>query len=154
MRRAAISRTVERLQENLARSARWLCILVLLGLVVRHVTRAGGFELRAPATVFSRAFLTQRAQEPLLLFLREARDQLPAGASIAVLAPGDPDSIYLLALGQLPRQRVVRLPDGEPGTAPVGLPEYAAVFGERPRDPRYRPLLPLAGGRLERRAAP
>lgn len=80
------------------------------------------------------------------------RDHVPVGASIAIEAEGDADIVYLLALGQLPRQRVEKADALETIASLANPVEYVAVLGHRWRHPGYRPVTRLNGGWLYLRA--
>lgn len=90
----------------------------------------------------------------MLRFLGEVRGRLPVAASIAVHTHGDAQLVYLLALGQLPGQRLVTIVAAESSSAPESRPEYVAVFEQRWRHAGYRRVARLDGGWLYRRSQP
>jgi hypothetical protein len=129
---------------------RWLGYAVLVGLLAAQIVRRGPLELRAPRTVLSNSHPAQKAHEPYLLFLREVRSIIPRNAAITVI-PTDPTDItqYLIALGQLPEQRVLLPPvlgGPQPGTVP-GPHFFAAQAADLPSGP-YRLIRRLPGGNL------
>ncbi len=123
----------------------------LLAAAVRFCLSRGPLTLRAPASVLSNAHWVMKAAEPYLLYLGSLRERLPEGATVVVLSPYSKDdspigTSYLMALGQLPRQRVVPWTVlRDPAAAP---PRYVAVFGRSFHDDRYRLLARTAGDEL------
>jgi hypothetical protein len=115
--------------------------LALLAAGVVFCFSGGPLTLRPPATVLSHAHWVMQASEPYLLYLRSLRARLPAGASIVVLSPysaQDPPTgvSYLMALGQLPDQRVVPWTVLRDGVSKP--PRYVGVFRRGFHDDRYR----------------
>jgi hypothetical protein len=89
----------------------------------------------------------QRASIPFLRFLRAVQPHLPSEGTVAVLFPqlaGDMTP-YLIAIGQLPDQKVL------PPAALGDGPEWVACFGQCVADPRYRHVASVEGGSLFRR---
>jgi hypothetical protein len=84
-------------------------------------------ERGAPArakTIASRTGLSPKASENALLLLARARREIPAGATVAFIddrKPGSAAGNYAVAVGQLPRHRVV--PGGE-----IAKAEYVIVL--------------------------
>ena len=112
--------------------------------------------MRAPASVLSNAHWVMKGAEPYLLYLVSLRSRMPRDATIVVLSPyskEDPPTgtSYLMALGQLPDQRVLpwtvlRDPSVEP-------PRYVAVFRRGFHDDRYRLVSQTADDQLWELAA-
>jgi hypothetical protein len=82
--------------------------LLLLAMSAREMLRRG-----APArarTIVSRTGFSPRQSEEALLLLAAARHQIPDGATVVFINDRKPDSEgvnYAVAVGQLPRQRVL-----------------------------------------------
>jgi hypothetical protein len=114
--------------------------LVFVVLEVRLIRSRGPIRWQAPDTVVSNGHPAQRLSLPLLRLLREVREALPPGASVAVIGPnaGTPGASMddWLAIGQLPRNEVVAgqaLADA--GSSP---PRFLAVDHPGYSDDRYR----------------
>jgi hypothetical protein len=116
-------------------------IAILLASGIVFCVSRGPLTLRHPATVLSNAHWVMKASEPYFLYLNSLRERIPAGATIVVLSPYSADEMpsgtsYLMAVGQLPAQRVVpwdvlRNPAADP-------PRYVGVFRRGFHDDRYR----------------
>lgn len=121
--------------------------LALAGVSVVLLVRRGPLSLDAPRTIYSNAHPAQRGSEPLLLLLKDARAVLPSSATVVVLPanPADANSVYLIAVGQLPEQHV--LPPGSMGSA-----EFLLFHGTGEAPPGFRRIRDFPSGSLFRRA--
>lgn len=132
-----------------------LTVLILLAATAGFLRRGGPIDFRRPATVLARSPSVVARSSPYLQFLSAVAERVAPGASVLVVtdrAPGTKEIIdYLIALGQLPEQRLLS-PD-DPSLAPGGPPpEYVAAFHRDFEDARYRRVAPLPGGVLYRLA--
>lgn len=123
--------------------------LHFLLLETRIVRSRGPIVWERPATVVSNSHPGQRPNAPFLLFLKDVRGLLPAGATVAVIGPNVRDTSAplddLVAIGQLPRNDV--LPSWtavQEGSAP----RFLAVYRGTNEDARYRLFAILEAGRL------
>ena len=123
--------------------------LALAGVSVALLVGRGRLSLEAPRTIYSNAHPAQRASEPLLLLLKDARAVLPAAAAVVVL-PADPladaGGMYLIAVGQLPAQHVLP-PDS------IGSAEFVVSYGARADLPGFRRIRDFPSGSLFRRTS-
>jgi hypothetical protein len=140
--------------DGLARSViRFFGTVTLLAALVHFDESRGPLRLVAPRTVFSNGHPSQQAIEPYLLFLRDAREFLPPGASVLVeLAPGTTNPtppnlapFFYVALGQLPDQRVIPSPPELRGRE---VDEFMACFGGECSLTGYREFVRLPTGVL------
>jgi hypothetical protein len=115
-----------------------------LGLLV---VRAGPLSISPPRTIVTWGAPAARPVSPYLVFLSELRAELPEGAAVRIVAPrgpsGDVSMNFEIAVGQLPRQRVLR------EDAPASIGGYVAVY-EAPPPAGARLLRRLDGGDLYR----
>lgn len=128
-------------RELLRRAVAATSTAALLAAAVLFCLSRGPLTLRPPATVLSNAHWVMKGAEPYLLYLKSLSRRIPPDATIVVLSPYSKDDAptgtsYLIALGQLPAQRVLpwtvlRDPGAEP-------PRYVAVFRRGFSDHRYR----------------
>jgi len=129
-----------------------LCIVALTTAIVDRLARTGPLTFRPPATVFSNGSPALRSVDPYLMFLAALRDVLPAGATVRLVAPGDPthDSWmnFEIAIGQLPRQKVIRADAGERRGG-----EFIAAY-QNPLEGLGRPVMRHPLGLLYWRPAP
>ncbi len=113
----------------MSRSASLLASAVLLVLCGREMIVRG-----APArakTIASRTGLSPRGSENALLLLERARHELPDGATVVFLddrKPGSAGVNFAVAVGQLPKQRV--LPAEREGEAQYVLLLHGGEGGE------------------------
>ncbi len=127
--------------------------LFFLALSARLIHARGPIVWEAPSTVVTNSHPSQRHAVPFLLFLRDLRDRLPPGASIAVIGPDVRNDSAplddLIAIGQLPRNDVV--PVWAFLQRKIPPPRFLAVQLEDYSDDRYRLIASLEGGRLYER---
>jgi len=80
------------------------------GTLAFRIVRAAPLSLRLPPTIFTNAHPASRPVSPYVIFLAAVREIVPAGAVVRVVAPrqptGDISMNFLIAVGQLPEQRV------------------------------------------------
>lgn len=128
-----------------------LCGAALLAALGYRIAASGPLTLASPRTALSR---TQPGLEEIVIFFQKVERRVPSGRSVAVIpAPGHPIAspliFYYLALGQLPRHRVLYAEsphfDGRP-------PDYVASFRMRVDDGRLALVATLPEGFLYRRA--
>ena len=128
--------------------ARRLAITALAAAFAAALLRSGPPALRAPETIVSNS--PQRDDSREILLLRRIEPALPPEETVA-LVPRDPNLAeydFLIALGQLPRQRVVssRVVSTSPAGSP--LPRFVATAADAFSDPRYRLVRRFAEGAL------
>jgi hypothetical protein len=138
-------------RDALRRTVASIGTAALLAAAIAFCVSGGPLTLAAPESVVSNAHWVMKASEPYLRYLVSLRDRIPAGATIVVLSPYSKDdspigTSYLVALGQLPAQRVVpwtvlRDPGAEP-------PRFVAVFRRGFHDDRYRLVSQTADDQL------
>ncbi len=126
----------ESARENVLRVA----IASLLAASLVQIAQRGEILLTAPRTIVSNGLAS--FYDPLLVFLSEVSRSIPAGATVSLVAPSGRDPAnwmdYMVAIGQLPKQRVVFAPRFIPSGAPGEAPRFAVCYGGEFRDPRYR----------------
>jgi hypothetical protein len=115
-----------------------LTALVLAVALVREYRHRGGPYFEVPFTVESHTWVQQNDIRDVLALCKRARRFIPRGKTVTVVRPGQAPNydatIYLAAVGNLPRQDVVapRL-DGDDDK----LPQYVIAVREPFNHPRY-----------------
>jgi hypothetical protein len=118
----------------------WLAIAVFLSASVVQIVRRGPLRLEKPVTVVSNGNATFYA--PLLIFLAQIARTIPPGATVSLAPPTgrDPSNWldYWVAVGQLPRQRVVFAGRFLPQRSTGEIPLFVACYGGEFVDSRFR----------------
>lgn len=135
---------------NVGSLLRWLCGGLLVAGLVYRIADAGPLTLAAPRTALT---LTQPGLEDIVVFFQHVERRVPPGRSVAVIpAPrheiASPLVYYYLALGQLPRHRVLY---AESPHFPGPAPDYVASFRAPVDDPRLELVAKLPQGFVYRR---
>ena len=111
------------------------------------VGRMGPLSISLPRTVVTWGAPGARPAAPYLVFLSELSSELPEGAIVRIVAPrgptGDVSMNFEIAVGQLPRQRVLRQ------DAPANAGEFVAIY-DAPAPAGARLLRRWEGGGLYR----
>lgn len=133
---------------TLARAFALLGSVAFLALSARElIVRGGPGRAR---TIASRTGLSPRQSENALLALARAGELLPRDVSVVFVNPAHRDRdvvFYHVALGQLPRQRVVTAV-ALTGSAP---PDFVVTLDAPFDDPRYANAWPIPSGTIYRR---
>jgi hypothetical protein len=130
-----------------------LTLLLIIALIARLKTRGGPY-LGRPRTLMEHAGPRPHETQAALLLLPKVRDRIPRGATVTCVRPvkgvTDPDDMpdYLVAIGQLPLQKVVP-PFFAMLTVPrESLPEYVVAVGAPFDHPYYHLVAEYPEGRL------
>jgi hypothetical protein len=133
---------------RLRRGLRWVGMAALAAAQLAFLAARGPLRLEAPRTVYSNGHPAQRAAEPYLLFLREVRGIVPAGATVRIRAARNAENsvpAFYMAIGLLPEQRVV---SSLPELRAPGEADFVACYGGECAETGYREARRLAGGTL------
>ena len=123
---------------------------ILAVLLVRQYHIRGGPYFQLAETTDDHVWVGENVTRDAILACRRAEPHLPPGAEVTVLIPSqNPNcdaTIFLTAVGELPRQYVVG--PGLIGTTAEDLPDYVIALRETLDHASYERLLSFPEGHL------
>lgn len=127
-------------------------LLSILGMFIWEIQRSGPLQISMPPTILSYSAPGNRGLAPYLVFLARIRQSLPPQSTVIVETAAGygsfPSSDYLIAVGQLPDQRVLPPPEHK---IQLGIPagiQFIATYHVNISSPRLRLVADLPNGQL------
>ncbi len=130
----------------------WMAVALLFAATAGKILATGPLTLSRPTTILSNGNPITQQSAPYLVFLAEARRALPEGTLVAVATPESLNGVgsldYLIAIGQLPRCRVMPLQGSARRLGFFGNPRYVAAYAIELKDARLRVAIRLPHGTI------